>query len=254
MEKENNNNLETSNVLSLPKRQEDVSFIGGYREIASQKLGYFVWLSRLCIFIATISLVFFVMSTLVLFRMAPSVIVEPVLIINQDSSSGIIRNEPIDYNMVTKDQFMQTFIKQYIYVRNTVIDDRKEMETRWFPGGIVHLLSAPGVFEDFDKYRKEIWPDMSKDKLVREVEIVSLRKIGDNKETSAVWNVEFRTYDLLKESRNNSTRSIQVTTRYWTTSITVYFIPERIFLGLRLLNPLGFTVFRYSQREVEGLG
>lgn len=252
METENNNKLETSNILSLPKSGEDVSFIDGYREVSSRKLGYFVWLSRLCILLATISLMFFVMSTLVLFRMAPSVIVEPVLIIEQDNSRGIIRNEPIDYNMITKDQFMETFIKQYVYIRNTVIDDKKEMQTRWYPGGLVNLLSVPGIFEEFDVYRKDIWEDMFREKLVREVEIVSVKKVGGAK--SAVWNVEFRTYDLYKESRNNPTRSIQVTTRYWTTSITAFFVPERVFLGLRLLNPLGFTVFRYSQREVEGLG
>lgn len=254
MEKENNNKLETSNILLLPKSEEDVSFIGGYREVSSKKLGYFVWLSRLCILVATISLAFFVMSTLVLFRMVPAIIVEPFLIINQDHSKGIIRNEPIDYNMVTKEQLMEAFVKQYVYIRNTVIDDRKEMQTKWFPGGMVNLLSAPGIFQEFDKYRKTIWEEMFKENLVREVEIISIKKVGDNKATSAVWNVEFRTYDLLKESRNNPTRSIQVTTRYWTTSITAYFIPERVFLGLRLLNPLGFTVFRYSQREVEGLG
>ena len=39
--------------------------------------------------------------------------------------------------------------------------------------------------------------------------------------------------------------------RYWTASVTARFYPERVFMGRRLINPIGFTVTRYSQSEVE---
>ena len=51
--------------------------------------------------------------------------------------------------------------------------------------------------------------------------------------------------------RNQNTRALILSTRYWTASVTAYFLRGREFVGLRLINPIGFTVTRYSQTEVE---
>ena len=68
---------------------------------------------------------------------------------------------------------------------------------------------------------------------------------------SPVWKVDFRTYDLSPEVRNEASGSLVLVTKYWTASVTAFFVPERLFMSKRLMNPLGFTVTRYSQTEVE---
>ena len=58
---------------------------------------------------------------------------------------------------------------------------------------------------------------------------------------------------LEPRDKDGSTLETLMTVRYWTASITAVFIKERMFSGMRLINPLGFTVLRYSQTQVEGL-
>lgn len=43
----------------------------------------------------------------------------------------------------SKTQLMETFVRQYIMVANTIIDDPMEMRSRWEPGGMVNFLSCP---------------------------------------------------------------------------------------------------------------
>ncbi|MFV0627074.1 MAG: type IV secretion system protein [Alphaproteobacteria bacterium] len=238
-------------IFSLPKRDkdaEDVSFISGYKEVQSSKLNYYIWLSRFFILFSVISLAIFTMASLTIFNLAPKVQVEPFLVIEQNDSNGIVRNEAISKNMVSINQFMEIYIKQYVLLRNTIISDEREMQTRWFPGGMVNMYSSGPVFAEFDKYREGVWQLIRDLQMSREVEIISVTKLD---EKSKIWKVDFKTYDLTNDRRDPKTKAIIVTTRYWTASITPYFIPERYFMGLRLLNPLGFTVTRYSQTEVE---
>ncbi|MDD4556153.1 MAG: type IV secretion system protein [Alphaproteobacteria bacterium] len=244
-------NISGSKIYSLPKseKEEAISFISGFREVQSSKMTYYVWLSRFFILLATISLMLFVSGSLVIFHLAPKVQVEPFLVINQDASREIVRNEAISPNMPSKNQLMEVFIKQYVLLRNTIISDEREMQTRWYPGGMVNMYSSDIIFADFTVYRENVWQLIRNIGMSREVEIISASKVGG--ENSNVWKVDFKTYDLTNDRRDPRSKAIIVTTRYWTASITAYFIPERFFMGLRLLNPLGFTVLRYSQTEVE---
>lgn len=218
-------------------------------EKRTAKEAYYCWLSRLVILLAVISLGFFACASLVLFRLAPEVRVEPFLIIRQDNSETMVRYEVISQNMASSRQIMETFIRQYITLRNAIINDEREMQSRWLLGGMVSYLSSGKVFKEFDsKARAELRETLSS-QLVRDVEIISIGKIGGEK--SPVWKVDFKTYDLSPENRNDQTGAMVLTTKYWTASVTAFFVPERMFMSKRLMNPLGFTVTRYSQAEVE---
>ena len=56
---------------------------------------YFRWLSRLVVLCAILSLGLFLSASLVIFRLAPEIIVEPLLIISQNDSATMVRYEPI---------------------------------------------------------------------------------------------------------------------------------------------------------------
>ncbi len=243
--------IETSKILAITDANgEKHEFISETEEeVSSAKLTYYMWLSRLFIFFCTISLIIFMSTSLALFDLAPRVSVEPFLIIKQDSSDSIVRSEAIETDMPSKKQLMKIFIEQYVILRNTIIRDEAEMKLRWYPGGMINFLSSDYVFSVFDEYRRNIWKTMLDSKIVREIEIISADKLGGEK--SPVWKVDFVTYDLSEYQRDNKTRGLTLRTRYWTASVTAYFFKERQFVGLRLINPLGFTVTRYSQTEVE---
>ena len=140
---ENDNILEGTRVLSITdangRHKEFISEVE--KEVSGFKLKYYMWLSRLFILFAVVSLMIFMSSSLALFKLAPQVSVEPFLIIRQDTSDGIVRYEPISYKMASKNQLMETFVQQYVILRNTIINDEREMQTRWYPGCIMNLLS-----------------------------------------------------------------------------------------------------------------
>ena len=220
------------------------------KESEGAKLTYYLWLSRLFIFLAGASLLLLMSSALALFRLAPMVTVEPFLIINQDASEEIVREEPITSDMSSKDKLMKMFISQYVILRNTVINDPTEMRSRWLPGGMVNYLSSEDVFYAFHQSASSNWEAMFKRALVREVEIIDISRQGGEK--SPVWKVDFKTYELYDEQgKSQAQKESTLRVRYWTASVTAYFIKERMFMGRRLINPLGFTVTRYSQTEVE---
>lgn len=246
-----NNRLENTKILSLTdangRTHEFISETE--QEKAGFKLKYYMWLSRLFILFALISLLVFMSSSLALFKLAPQVTVEPFLIINQDTSDGIVRAEAITNRMASKNQLMKIFVEQYVLLRNTIIADEKEMQSRWYEGGMLSFLSAPRVFAEFTPYRDSIWDQMLKERVVREVEIISIDKLGGAR--SPVWKVDFKTYELSNNQRDPKTKAMILNVRYWTASVTAFFIRGREFVGLRLINPIGFTVVRYSQAEVE---
>ena len=213
---------------------------------------YYMWVSRFFILTATVSCTFLVLASLSLFRLAPMVTVEPFLLVNQSSSDDIVRSEAMDRNMASKEKLLKMFIKQYVVLRNTIINDPIEMRSRWMGGGMLNYLSAPDVYNEFGNATKSLWENIFKKILVREVEIISITRQGGSR--SAVWKVDFKTYDLYNEGgKTQGQQESTLRVRYWTASITAYFIPDRSFIVPRLINPLGFTVTRYSQTEVEVL-
>ena len=217
--------------------------------VRSLKEAYYQWISRLMILLCIVSLSFFVSASLVLFRMAPQVTVEPFLIIKQDNSETMVRDEVISFDMASRKQMMELFIRQYVMMRNNILSDEQEMQSRWLPGGIVNYLSAPEVYIRFNKETVSSMYKMIKEDVVRDTEILSIGKVGGEK--SPVWKVDFRTYDLSRPSGQGTDGRLRLKTRYWTASVTAFFIPQRVFMAKRLINPLGFTVTRYSQTEVE---
>ena len=231
---------ECKEVIKATKDYHKDKTLSNLKEIVRETFD----LIQVCI----LSLIVLLSSSLSLFKLAPEVTVEPFLIIKQDASDGVVRYEPIALDMASKKQLMELFVKQYVILRNTIIRDEKEMMLRWYPGGMVNYLSSDYVFSVFNAYREEMWEKIFKSKIVREVEIISATKQGG--ENSPIWKVDFRTYDIVDYYTNDKTKGKTLKIGYWTASVTAFFIPQRQFVGLRLINPLGFTVARYSQTEV----
>ena len=241
----------TPKMTAIEGKTKDPQYLNSLeKERNTLKQVYYMWLARCFVALATLSMMFFVLASLSLFHLAPAVTVDPLLLVNQNDSMDAIRSEAIAPNMASKDQLFDMYVRQYVILRNTIINDPVEMRSRWMSGGIVNYLSSPQVYENFGDSTKKMWEEIFKKVMVREVEIISVTRQGGAR--SSVWKVDFKTYDLYNEQ--GKTQSQQETTlrvRYWTASITAHFIPERAFMAMRLINPLGFTVTRYSQTEVE---
>lgn len=213
----------------------------------SAKMLYYLWISRFFVLTAVVSMSFLILASLVLFRLAPRVTVEPLLLINNSDSENLVSSESISYDMPSRDLLMKMYIKQYVVLRNTIIHDTIEMQSRWMAGGMLNFLSSRAVYNEFGNTIGSKWEKIVAQPLTREVDITSVTRQGGDR--SPIWKVDFKTYDL-PNTRGTKTSADAIKVRYWTSSIIAKFIPERAFSFRRLINPLGFTVTRYSQTEV----
>ena len=104
---------------AVPKKEEPhVQFLSELTVAdRSTKEVYFRWLSRLVILCAIVSLSFFLSASLVIFRLAPEIIVEPLLLIRQNDSESMVRYEPITPKMPSIRQLTEMFIKQCVGAR-----------------------------------------------------------------------------------------------------------------------------------------
>ena len=212
----------------------------------SMKEIYFRWLSRLVVICAVLSLGLFLSASLVIFRLAPEIIVEPLLIISQNDSETMVRYEPITNKMPSLKQMTELFVRQYVVVRNTVINDEQEMRTRWGPGGIIAYLSTPRVYHEFVGEHIDNISSMFDNEYSSEVRIDSIHKISEN---SPAWIVNFTIYNLSR-SRTGKSGALTLKKTKMRASVTPRFIPERRTVFARLINPLGFTVMKYNQDEI----
>lgn len=207
---------------------------------------YFLWLSRLVMLCALVSLAFFLSATLVIFRLAPEIIVEPLLLVsNQTDSNNVVRYEPITEKMPSIKQMTEMFVRQYVIMRNTVVVDEQEMKTRWGPGGIVYFLSSESVYSDFVGRNIDSIERMYDSEYSSEVYIDN---IGKEAENSPAWRVDFTVHHL-SQGRNNS-GAMTLKTEKFRASVTPRYHPERKLITRRLVNPLGFTVEKYNQSEI----
>jgi len=209
------------------------------------KKRYFLWLSRLVMLCAVIALGFFLCSTLVIFRLAPEIIVEPLMLVaNQKDSASMVRYEPINTQMPSLKQMTEMFVKQYVIMRNTVINDEQEMTTRWGYGGIVHYLSSEEVYKEFVGKNAQRVTAMFDNEYSSEVYIE--RAVKD--EITSAWTVDFAVHNLSRG--RNSSGALTLKTLRYRASVTPKYYPERHFVARRLINPLGFTVVKYNQSEI----
>lgn len=115
---DNRNILQGRKVLAIEDKNggENIAFINTLeRERISAKLRYYVWLSRMFIFLAGASCLYMVLASLSLFRLSGLVTIEPYLMINYNTSQEIVRDEPIATDMASKTQLMETFVRQIYY-------------------------------------------------------------------------------------------------------------------------------------------
>lgn len=212
---------------------------------SSSKSVYFLWLSRLVILCAIVSLSFFLSSTLVIFRLAPEIIVEPLMLVaNQKDSESMVRYEAITEKMPSLKQLTEMYVKQYVIMRNTVVNDKKEMTTRWGPGGIVNYMSAPDVYSEFvGGNAKDVNRMFDKD-YSSEVYIDAIGR----EDNSPAWWVIFTIYNLSKERNVSGALTLKIL-RY-KASVTPRYYSFRRLMKARLINPLGFTVVKYNQSEI----
>lgn len=198
-------------------------------------LSTFMWLSRffsiLCFSLVTSGSVL----ALSLLHITKEADVYSVLVTAPTYSDNLAYFEPLHPDMPTMDILAEMFVRQYVTVRNNVWKNTREMQIAWGPGGIIHRMSTPNVYDSFwSKEAIRYFDDLEAVPAVMvDTDIKKIIKEGWNS-----WQIFFDT------RRMDSSISLPVID-HWIATIQFRYYASNALMFPRLRNPLGFTVTQY---------
>src|SRR5574344_377443 len=136
-----------ANMRSAPRqinRNEDSIVVN-----ASEKR--YLWPARAFAIVTAISLCCNLILLMTIANILPLYRVEPYLMTLSSKEDQVYRIVPYTRNMGSEKAITETFIREYILLRTTLLSDVEEMESRWQSGGDLQEMSSAIVYQDFIK-------------------------------------------------------------------------------------------------------
>ncbi len=201
----------------------------------------YLWTARAFAIIFAVSVCCNIILTYVIFAITPLYRIEPYLFSFSDKKDQIYTIHPVE-DIYKHKYLTEIFIREYVLLRNTFVNDIDEMERRWGAGSTIQEMSSTGMY---DKFRKDFADAalelIRKHNITRNIKIVSVTEVGGSK-GETWWQVEFKVEDMMPEYE-------MPRVSVWVASIKIRYRAKRVRFGKRLKNPLGFTVLDYRQIE-----
>lgn len=202
----------------------------------------YLWTARAFAIVFAVSLSCNLILTYVIMSTIPLYRIEPYLFSFSDKKEQIYRIEPVsriyEYKYLT-----EIFVREYVLLRNTFINDIDEMESRWGENGTLREMSDDAIYTQFRKdHANPIIEQIRKYNVTRNVKILSVTEVGRGKNNGVWWEVEFRVEDMSPEFE---TPRVSI----WVVQLQIRYKSKRVKFGERLKNPLGFTVINYKQSK-----
>lgn len=199
----------------------------------------YLWTARAFAVVTAISLCCNLILLLTIANILPLYRVEPYLLTLSNKEEQVYNIIPYSRDMEAKKSITETFIRQYVLLRTTLLSDIEEMEARWQNGGDLQKMSSPIVYQDFmSETAPKLMKRMKEDGLTSNVSIITVNEISE-----AVWQVEYSVDYYLPSSYTPKKIKYRATMR-------IQYIPQRVSYKERLKNPVGFTVLSYTTKQI----
>lgn len=205
--------------------------------IAQTRANQFLWIARifcgLCFFFSGTA----ALLSLVLLHLTGEAETNSFIVTSPTFSENLAYFEPLHADAPKMDTLAEMFVRQYISTRHAMVRNFREMKVAWGPGGIVHNMSSPAVYEKFFSPAIADLLD-SKQPPAKTVEVDMKRIIKDGWNN---WQVFFDT----RASIDTDTDALPEITS-WIATIQFRYYASRSIMARRLKNPMGFTVMQYN--------
>lgn len=199
----------------------------------------YLWTARAFAVVTAISLCCNLILLLTVANILPLYRVEPYLLTLSNKEEQVYRIVPYSTEMESEKSITETFVRQYILLRTTLLPDIEEMESRWKEGGDLQEMSSPLVYKEFiENSGSKLMQRMKQDGLTSNVKIITVNEIEDT-----VWQVEYSVDYYLPSSYKPET------VRY-RASLRIQYVQRRVQYKERLKNPVGFKVLSYGIKRL----
>lgn len=200
----------------------------------------YLWTARAFAVVTAISICCNLLLLLTVANILPLYRVEPYLLTLSDKSEQVYKIIPYNKNMESEKTITETFVRQYVLLRTTLLPDIEEMQSRWQNGGDLQEMSSPIVYQDFLKATgNKLMQKMKQDGLTSNVKIITVNEIE-----TALWQVEYSIDYYLPSSSAPKTMKYRATMK-------IQYVPRRVQYKERLKNPVGFKVIQYGTKRIK---
>ena len=199
----------------------------------------YLWTARAFAVVTAISLCCNLILLLTIANILPLYRVEPYLLTLAGKDEQVYNIIPYSRDMEAKKSITETFIRQYVLLRTTLLSDVEEMEARWQNGGDLQKMSSPIVYQDFmSNTAPKLMKRMKEDGLTSNVSIITFNEISES-----YGQVEYSADYYLPTSYTPKKLKYRA-------SLRVQYVPQRVSYKERLKNPVGFTVLSYTTKQI----
>lgn len=203
--------------------------------IAENRATQFMWISRifgaLCFFFTATS----ALLSLMLLHLAGEAEANTFVVTSPTFSENLAYFEPLHADAPKMDTLAEMYVRQYVSVRHSVVQNLREMKVNWGYGGVIASLSIPSVYEKFaTRYVKDIVDGKKAIEQTVEVDMKRIIKDGWNN-----WQVFFDTREL-------KGGAVEPVVTSWIATIQFRYFAFNAVMARRLKNPMGFTVMQYN--------
>jgi type IV secretory pathway component VirB8 len=200
----------------------------------------YLWTARAFAVVTAISLCCNLLLLLTISNILPLQRVEPYLVTLSGKEAQVYRIIPYSNNMNAEKSITETFVRQYVLLRTTLLSDIDEMEARWLSGGDLEEMSSPIVYQEFRKNTGDLLLKRMKDEgLTSNVKLITVNEVDEG-----VWQVEYSV-----EYRVPS--AYELRSKRYRASLRVRYVSRRVKYQERLKNPVGFKVVSYGIKEIK---
>ena len=200
----------------------------------------YLWTARAFAVVTAISLCCNMVLLLTISNILPLYRVEPYLLTLSSKENQVYRLIPYSRNMEAEKSITETFVREYVLLRTTLLSDPEEMEARWQNGGDLQEMSSSIVYQDFLKNTgRKLMQRMKQDGLTSSVKILTVNEIEEG-----TWQVEYNVDYYLPSSYKPKTIRYRA-------SLKIQYQPRRVQYKERLKNPVGFKVISYGTKQLK---
>ena len=106
----------------------------------------YLWTARAFAVVTAISICCNLILLMTISNILPLYRVEPYLLTLSSKENQVYRIVPYSRNMDSQKSITETFVREYILLRTTLLADVEEMESRWQNGGDLQEMSSSSFF------------------------------------------------------------------------------------------------------------
>ena len=200
----------------------------------------YLWTARAFAIVTAISICCNLILLLTIANILPLYRVEPYLLTLANKEEQVYNIIPYSRDMEAQKSITETFVREYVLLRTTLLSDIDEMQARWQNGGDLQEMSSNIVYQDFIKNTgSKLMQRMKQDGLTSSVRILTVNEIGD-----ALWQVEYAVDYFLPSAYQPQTIKYRAT-------LKIQYQRRRVQFKERLKNPVGFKVISYGTKQIK---